>query len=140
MSEVELQDHAGYGHDETNRLEGWLERVVRGADLDGSLTARLATDEEVRRWNRELRGRDAATDVLSFPGEATVEGPEIGDVLVALPVARRQAAEAGHALERELQELLLHGLLHCLGYDHEEDAGEMEALELQWRERWIDGE
>ena len=79
---------------------------------------------------------DAATDVLSFPGGATPEGRHLGDMVVAVPTARRQAAAAGHPVERELRSLLLHGVLHCLGHDHETDDGDMERLERRLRRRW----
>jgi probable rRNA maturation factor len=72
--------------------------------------------------------------VLSFPGE---EG-HLGDILISVPTARRQAAEAGHGAERELRTLLLHGVLHCLGHDHETDGGEMERLERRLRKAWLD--
>ncbi|HJX27826.1 MAG TPA: rRNA maturation RNase YbeY, partial [Thermoanaerobaculia bacterium] len=94
---------------------------------------RFCGDREMRRVNRQFRGKDKATDVLSFPGE---EG-HLGDILISVPTARRQALEAGHPAERELMVLLLHGVLHCLGYDHETDQGEMERLERRLRRRWI---
>ncbi|HSG39895.1 MAG TPA: rRNA maturation RNase YbeY, partial [Thermoanaerobaculia bacterium] len=95
--------------------------------------ARFVSDREMRRVNREFRGKDKTTDVLSFPGE---EG-HLGDVMIAVPTARRQAAEAGHGVDRELKVLLLHGVLHCLGHDHETDQGEMERLERRLRRTWI---
>ena len=91
----------------------------------------------MRRLNRTYRGKDAPTDVLSFPGQETPEGPHLGDVVIAVPVARRQAEAAGHSSERELRVLLLHGVLHCLGYDHETDDGTMERLERRLRRRWV---
>ncbi|MDH4100076.1 MAG: rRNA maturation RNase YbeY, partial [Nitrospirota bacterium] len=88
--------------------------------------------------NRDYRGKDKTTDVLSFsmhegeaiPGEETL----LGDVVISLPVAERQAAEKGHSLEQEVTILLIHGILHLLGYDHErgeEEARKMEGLERQ---------
>jgi probable rRNA maturation factor len=87
----------------------------------------------MRRANRTWRGKDKTTDVLSFPGE---EG-HLGDILISVPEARRQTAAAGHPVERELKVLLLHGVLHCLGYDHEADQGEMERLERRLRRKWL---
>jgi probable rRNA maturation factor len=78
--------------------------------------------------------------VLSFPGstlETGEEGRYLGDVLISVPTARRQAEARGHSAEQELKVLLLHGLLHCLGYDHEADQGEMERLERRLRRTWI---
>ncbi len=138
-SEIVLQNAAGHDGDAVARLERWLAELVAALapDVD-SFTGRLADDDEVQRWNARLRGHDRPTDVLSFPGETTPDGVHLGDVLIALPTARRQAERLGHPLDRELRELLLHGLLHCLGHDHETDDGEMAALELELRRRWID--
>lgn len=91
----------------------------------------------MRALNRDFRGKDATTDVLSFPGGSTPDGEHLGDVVISVPRARQQAAEAGHPVARELRVLLLHGLLHCLGHDHETDGGEMERLERRLRRRWI---
>jgi probable rRNA maturation factor len=93
----------------------------------------------MRRVNRGFRGIDRTTDVLSFPGESGEEGAHLGDILVSVPQARRQAAAAGQPVEREIKTLLLHGLLHCLGHDHETDGGEMERLEKRLRRTWVDG-
>jgi probable rRNA maturation factor len=119
-------------------LRAWLQAMV--ADLApgfASLGVRLVGDPAMRALNRRWRGKDRPTDVLSFPGEATPEGRHLGDLVVSVPTARRQAAAAGHGLERELRVLLLHGVLHCLGHDHETDGGEMERLERRLRRRWV---
>ena len=121
------------------RIENWLAEVVESLAPDAaSFTARLADDGEVRGVNADLRGRDRPTDVLSFEGGETPEGLHLGDVLISLETARRQGVQLGHSLEREVKELLLHGILHCLGHDHETDAGEMAGLELELRDKWID--
>ncbi len=92
----------------------------------------IASEAAVRRANRRFRGQDRATDVLSFPdGEAG----HLGDILISAPQARRQARRLGHSLEAELKVLVLHGLLHLLGHDHERDGGRMERLEQAWRRR-----
>lgn len=94
---------------------------------------RITTDREVRELNRRFLGEDRATDVLSFPsGEGL--GP-LGDIAIAFPYARRQAAAIGHPVETELRVLLLHGVLHLLGYDHETDGGRMRRAEQSWRRR-----
>ncbi len=103
-----------------------------GAASAFSLGVRFAGDRAMRRANREFRGKDQTTDVLSFPGD----GAHLGDILISVPQARRQAA-AGRDPAREIQVLLLHGVLHCLGHDHEVDGGEMERLERRLRRRWI---
>jgi len=94
---------------------------------------RITTDKEVRELNRRFRGEDRPTDVLSFPsGDAL---GSLGDIAIAWPYASRQAALIGHPPETELRILLLHGLLHLLGHDHETDGGRMRRLEERWRRR-----
>ena len=105
------------------------------------VTLRLVLDSEIKALNRDYRGKDESTDVLSFPGDNAFEtlGPpeewELGDVVVSVDTARRQAKQLGHSLATEIRCLLLHGTLHCLGYDHEQDDGEMNQLELELREQ-----
>jgi probable rRNA maturation factor len=96
----------------------------------------LVGDRLVRRLNCVYRGTDRVTDVLSFPSGSA--GPtrgrqHIGDIVIARPVAARQARSAGHSLATELRVLALHGLLHLLGYDHERDGGRMARLERRLR-------
>ena len=92
----------------------------------------LVPDARVRALNRQYRKKDAPTDVLSFLAE---EKGQLGDVVIAVGVARRQAREAGHSLQTELRVLALHGLLHLLGYDHEHDDGQMARLERRLRRK-----
>ena len=106
----------------------------------GTVTVVLTGDAAMRRLNREWRGVDRATDVLSFPGDD--DGPRmpgqathLGDIVIATGVARRQAVRAGHAYGTELKVLALHGLLHLLGYDHETDDGQMRRLEARLRRK-----
>jgi probable rRNA maturation factor len=114
-----------------------LARWLSGAaprSARGSLSVALVTDARIRQLNRTFRGIDAATDVLSFPaGDRATR--EIGDIAIALGVARRQAAEHGHSLGVEVRILALHGLLHLLGYDHEQDHGAMRRFEERLRRR-----
>ncbi|MCO4743178.1 MAG: rRNA maturation RNase YbeY [Proteobacteria bacterium] len=102
---------------------------------EGELSVLLTDDATVHPLNRDWRGKDRPTDVLSF---SQVEGEPIpgaplmlGDVIISVETASRQADERGHSLARELQILLVHGIVHLLGYDHEDDdeAEEMEAIE-----------
>ncbi len=136
--EIVLQNPTAAPEVASPDLAAWLERLV-GALVPRaqSFTARCTSDREIRRLNRVYRGRDVPTDVLSFPGEEAPDGYHLGDVVISLPTARRQAAEAGHSTDRELRELLLHGLLHCLGYDHGTDDGTMDRLEALLREQWV---
>jgi probable rRNA maturation factor len=112
-------------------LGRWLESVAPAA-ARGAVTVALVSDARVRALNLQYRRKDRPTDVLSFPAE---EPGQLGDVVIALGVARRQAAAAGHPLGTELRILALHGLLHLLGYDHEQDDGRMERLERRLRRR-----
>lgn len=120
----------------------WLVRTVP-ARVSGSVTVALVGDARIRQLNRTYRGVDAATDVLSFPAGPPqgavqhAQNQSLGDIAIALGVARRQARRAGHALRTELRILALHGLLHLIGYDHEHpaDAGAMARIERQWRKK-----
>ncbi|HEX6861653.1 MAG TPA: rRNA maturation RNase YbeY [Thermoanaerobaculia bacterium] len=134
MTEIVLQNPNRYPEASARPLRPWLEDLLAALAPEAeSFGVRFASDREVRRANRSFRGKDKTTDVLSFPGE---EG-HLGDVLICVPQARRQAEEAGHPVSRELKVLLLHGLLHCLGYDHETDQGEMERLERRLRRTFL---
>jgi len=96
------------------------------------MTVALVPDARVRALNRKYRRKDAPTDVLSFPSD---EREYLGDVVIAVGVAKRQARDAGHPFATELRVLALHGLLHLLGYDHERDDGRMARLERRLRRR-----
>jgi probable rRNA maturation factor len=96
----------------------------------------------MRSLNRSFRGKDYATDVLSFPAAASAAAPSppvperyLGDIVIATGVAARQADEAGHSISTEFKVLALHGLLHLLGFDHETDAGEMARTEARLRKK-----
>jgi len=132
--ELVLLNPNRYPESATRRLRPWLAALVAAlAPAAGSFGVRFVSDREMRQVNRRFRAKDGTTDVLSFPGD---DG-HLGDVMISVPAARRQAAAAGHAVERELETLLLHGVLHCLGYDHETDQGEMERRERRLRRTWI---
>jgi probable rRNA maturation factor len=112
-------------------LARWLQSVAP-ARARGAATVAIVSDARVRALNRAFRRKDRPTDVLSVPAE---ERGQLGDVVIALGVARRQARAAGHPLGTELRILALHGLLHLLGYDHEHDDGRMLRLERRLRRR-----
>jgi probable rRNA maturation factor len=105
--------------------------VARGAAFDCLITG----DAELRRLNREFRGKDYPTDVLSFPVGQASGLPYLGDLAISLQRARNQAREYGHGTEDEIRILMLHGLLHLIGMDHERDRGEMARAESRWRAR-----
>jgi len=91
----------------------------------------IADDAEVRRLNREFRKKDYSTDVLSFP--AAEASGFLGDIAISYNTAKQQAAEYGHSVGLEIEILMLHGLLHLLGMDHETDRGRMARAESKWR-------
>ncbi len=94
-------------------------------------TVVLVSDRKIKELNRAYRGKDDITDVLSFQAD---QEDYLGDVIISVETARRQAEELGHSLEKELKVLMIHGFLHLLGYDHETDHGEMRALERKlWK-------
>ena len=96
----------------------------------------ITGDADLRRLNRDFRGLDYPTDVLSFPSEPSLSaGNSLGDLAVSLARARAQARQFGHSTEQEIQILMLHGLLHLLGFDHEVDNGRMARAEKRWRTR-----
>jgi probable rRNA maturation factor len=118
-------------------LQAAAATALRLEGLGGDVTVVITDDQGIQELNRDFLGRDHPTDVLSFSareGDASfVSSPEIGDywgdVIVSYPRASEQAAEQGHTVERELKLLVVHGVLHLLGYDHEEkeDHAEMWA-------------
>jgi probable rRNA maturation factor len=119
-------------------LRRWAAELVESlAPQATTLGVLLTSDRQMRLLNRRYRDRDETTDVLSFPGESTAEGWHLGDVVISAPAARRQAGARGHGLGRELRALLLHGVLHCLGHDHEVDDGQMRRLERRLRKDWL---
>jgi rRNA maturation RNase YbeY len=96
-------------------------------------------DGAIRKLNRQFRGQDYVTDVLSFPSEAEPfeieNGSQLGEVVISVPRAAAQAKEHGLNFSDEVRQLILHGLLHLCGYDHENDRGEMNQLELKLRKK-----
>lgn len=95
-------------------------------------TIAFVSDRTIRKLNQQFRGLDKATDVLSFPAG---EPDNLGDVAVSVDTALKQARENGVTFENEIAQLILHGLLHLCGYDHETDDGEMNRLELRLRRK-----
>jgi probable rRNA maturation factor len=116
-------------------LARFLREAQAAVRLRGQVTVLLTTDDSVRLLNRRFRGKNKATDVLSFPAGGPVAGQVAGDLAISIPTALRQATEQGHSLAIEIRVLMLHGLLHLAGYDHETDAGEMARRERLLRAR-----
>ena len=121
-----------------SRIRELVETILsKVGEAGAELSLELVGNQRMRRLNREFRKRDAPTDVLAFPlreapGPPT---PLLGDVVIALPVAMRQAEAAGHSLTLEVVTLLVHGVLHLCGYDHE--RGDAEARRMRRKERTV---
>ena len=117
------------------RFANTLARRLRIEHLEFILV--LSNDRAIRRLNRNFRQKDRSTDILSFPAQdpvpagADLDNPYLGDMILSVETARRQAFDRNHTLERELCLLMIHGLLHLLGYNHEADRGEMRRMELR---------
>jgi probable rRNA maturation factor len=117
-------------------FERFLTQAQAAVRLRGKVTVLLTTDAAIRKLNREFRGIDKATDVLSFPAEGPVAKGIAGDLAISVQTALLQAAEYGHGLSAEVKVLILHGLLHLAGYDHETDNGQMARRERALRGRF----
>ena len=116
--------------------EAWTSFATKAlaaiAKDESSATIAFVSDKRIRELNRRFRGIDKATDVLSFPAD----GPDeltLGDIAISAETAAAQAKETGLTFDNEIAQLILHGLLHLSGYDHETDNGEMNRLELRLR-------
>ena len=114
-------------------LTRFLNRARTAVGLDGDVDVLLADDPTLRRLNKTFRGKNKATDVLSFPAPDEISNEHAGDLAISLETANRQATTYGHSLRDEVRILLLHGLLHLSGLDHEIDNGEMAAREAELR-------
>jgi len=117
-------------------LARFLNRARAAVGLAGDVHVLLADDATLQRLNRTYRGKNKPTDVLSFPAGDAEEGNDsgvAGDLAISLETAARQAEQYGHSLRDEVRVLLLHGVLHLAGFDHETDDGEMAAREAELR-------
>ena len=116
----------------TSGLSRFLNRARKAVGLRGDVDVLLTSDATLRRLNKTFRSKNKSTDVLSFPA-ADNDQHIAGDLAISLETATRQAAAYGHSLRDEVRTLLLHGLLHLSGLDHETDHGEMAAREASLR-------
>jgi probable rRNA maturation factor len=116
---------------DTEALQSFAEtlrlRVAKRAEFHCLITG----DAELQQLNQQYRGKDEPTDVLSFPGEV----PYLGDIAISMARARAQAKQFGHTPDDELRILMLHGVLHLTGLDHETDSGQMARTEQRWRKK-----
>ncbi|RUM56862.1 MAG: rRNA maturation RNase YbeY [Persephonella sp.] len=113
-------------------VKGIIEEILKKLDLDGvEVSITLTDDESIRELNKNWRGKDKATDVLSFPINEKPLGYKykvLGDVVISIPYAKRQAEEIGFSYKEEVLRLLIHGILHLLGYDHEKSEEEAKIM------------
>ena len=117
-------------------LRRWVRTVLQHLDqTQAELSLALVTDPEIHDLNRRYRGKDRPTDVLSFPLADALQPSLLGEVVISVETAVRQAQRRGHSLPEELQTLLIHGVLHLLGYDHE--VSRSEAIRMHRKEREV---
>ncbi|PZW67713.1 putative rRNA maturation factor [Pseudomonas sp. URMO17WK12:I1] len=135
MIELDLQVASQAGHLPAEAdFKAWCAIALRQRSADSELTIRLVDEGEGRELNRTWRGKDYATNVLSFPADVPdelLDIPLLGDLVICVPVVEREAVEQGKTLDAHWAHLVIHGCLHLLGYDHieDEEAEEMEGLE-----------
>jgi probable rRNA maturation factor len=123
---------------EVRDFQAFTEKVIEQIAVGKTVAVAFVSDKKMSQLNRDFRGQNSTTDVLSFPFEADefdIDGSFLGDIVISLEQAERQAIENNLTLELEVKQLILHGILHLLGYDHETDNGEMNQLELKWRKK-----
>ncbi|HEX2831612.1 MAG TPA: rRNA maturation RNase YbeY [Thermoanaerobaculia bacterium] len=116
-----------------------LEKMDRLDYAIGEVSIAFVDDVQMTELNKKFRRKGKTTDVLTFPaddsyGDPQHEGRPLGDIVISVDQAKRQAADEKHSLATEIRYLILHGVLHALGYDHETDTGEMNALEVDVRD------
>ncbi len=121
------------------------EAIVKIPETENkSATIAFVSDRKMRELNKQFRGKNSTTDVLSFPFEADDFEPQentLGEIVISVEQAERQATENNLTLENEIKQLILHGILHLCGYDHETDNGEMNTKEIELRDKLqINGE
>ncbi len=140
---VNRQRHRRMSAAERNAWRDFAEKALRVINLGNSediaATIVFVGDRRIQKLNKNYRGQGKITDVLSFPSEQTAfeleAGVNLGDAVISIPQAERQSIEHNLSFEREVRQLILHGLLHLSGYDHEIDDGRMNETELRLRRR-----
>ena len=115
-------------------LTAFVAAACRAARLRGMVTLMVTDNRELRALNLRFKGADRATDVLSFPAPVFVRG-FAGDIAISVEIAAKNARRLGHSVSDEIRILVLHGVLHLAGYDHDTDNGEMASRELLMRKR-----
>ena len=126
----------GVGSEEFSAYAKDVTKVVCNND-ETKVSISFVSDKKMREMNQTFRGKDSSTDVLSFPFKAEEFEDEnfLGDVAISIEQAKRQALENSLPTDVEIKQLILHGVLHLCGYDHETDEGEMNSLEMKFRDK-----
>ena len=122
------------------RWQAFAMKVIKVLPVEAAgVTVAFVSDRAMSELNRRWRHKSGTTDVLSFPADQAeferAEGMRLGDVVISVEQAARQAKENGLSLDREIAQLILHGLIHLCGYDHSTDNGEMDRLEIRLRRK-----
>ena len=125
---------------ETGEIRVFTQLLILNVKEAGerSFSVAFVSDSRMKQLNELFRGKDSTTDVLSFPHEPDAFDPDknnLGDIVISAEQAKRQADENGLTLDAEIKQLILHGVLHLCGYDHEADTGEMNSRELELRDK-----
>jgi probable rRNA maturation factor len=138
IAELDIQSASFHpGIPGTDRFQLWVEAALAGTDGRFTLAIRIVDEQEARQLNRDYRDRNYASNVLSFPAElpdglpADIRHSQLGDLLICAPVVAREAAEQNRPEKDHWAHLTIHGVLHLLGYDHQQvdEALQMESLE-----------
>ncbi|PCD90299.1 rRNA maturation RNase YbeY [Vibrio mediterranei] len=133
--DLQIAVESEQGLPSADEFQGWLDKTITPFQQDAELTIRIVDEEESQQLNRDYRGKDKPTNVLSFPFEAPpgVEMDLLGDIIICRQVVEKEAIEQSKPLIAHWAHMVVHGSLHLLGYDHIEDdeAEEMEALETE---------
>jgi rRNA maturation RNase YbeY len=137
---IEVVNHQRKTPIDSERWQVFATKALEILPTDATgVTVAFVSDRAMRELNRMWRHKVGTTDVLSFPAEQDefekAEGSGLGDVVISVEQAARQAKENGLTFDQEIAQLILHGLLHLCGYDHESDSGEMNRLELRFRKK-----
>ncbi len=148
---IEVVNRQRLARIDARRVAKLADAALDAIEREGAnLTVAFVRDRVLRELNSKFRGSDRATDVLSFPAENERESARgvhfmgrsasehVGDIVVSTDTALRQANDAGHSFAQEVDELVIHGVLHLCGYDHETDRGQMNRLELKLRKKLLD--
>lgn len=133
MVEISITDkqHVGLKTDVFNSLSKSVLEAAHRKDLSGDLALVFVDDAEIQRLNDVYRKKNSPTDVLSFSYLDEIEEETIGEIIISVDTAKRQAEEQGHELSTEIQILFVHGMLHVLGYDHEEISDKVKMTEAE---------